>query len=264
MKQRRACCSSRRHFLASQALGIGGLALSWLMNEERLAAQTRPDLEKPVYDLTPKQTPSEPQARAMISLWMQGGPSHVDLCDPKPELARLDGKDIPAELPSEVGMPNNPTTKTVLAPPWKFRKHGESGMDWSQLLPHISEISDDITLIRSMYAPTANNHLQSTRAFQRADKSNRLGNSDRPSLGSWITYALGSEAQSLQSADRRNLQLDERRAAVDLSGDGHSAAGTADRQPRYSSVLEGGTARQRFETAATDESAPSGTVSGTQ
>lgn len=195
----------RRDFLAA-------LALSWLLNAEGLLAETKPMLEKPTYDLTQKQPHFEPQATAMISLWMQGGPSHVDLCDPKPELEKLDGKDLPSELPEEVGMANNPTTKTVMASPWKFKKHGQCGMEWSELLPHIGEVSDDITLIRSMYAPTANNHIQATRAFQRADKSNRLGNSDRPSLGSWFTYALGSESQNLPAfvamSDAGSLPID--------------------------------------------------------
>jgi hypothetical protein len=94
-------------------------------------------------------------------------------------------------------MPNNPNTDTMLASPWKFKKHGQCGTELSELLPHLGEVVDDITLVRSMYAPTANNHIQASRAYQRADGSNRLGNSDRPSLGSWITYALGSESQNL-------------------------------------------------------------------
>ncbi|GIW80857.1 MAG: hypothetical protein KatS3mg105_2664 [Gemmatales bacterium] len=193
MPERGLCCS-RRHFLASQALGIGGLALSWLLNEERLGGEP-PRLEKPTFNLEPKPPHRQPRAKAMISLWMQGGPSHIDLCDPKPELAKLDGQKIPG------GLPLKGTYKQregrVMASPWKFKKFGQSGIEFSELLPHIGSIADDITLIRSMYAPTVNNHVQSIRAFQRADKSNRLGNSDRPSLGSWITYALGSESQNL-------------------------------------------------------------------
>ncbi len=196
-KRRDSIGCPRRHFLAAQSMGLGGLALSWMLKEEGIAGESRPELESPVFDLSGKAPQSDPQAKAMISLWMQGGPSHVDLCDPKPELDKLDGKDLPGELPEEVGMPNNPTTKTVMASPWEFRKYGESGMEWSELLPHIGGISDEMTLIRSMYAPTANNHFQATRAFQRADKSNRLGKSDRPSLGSWFTYALGADSRNL-------------------------------------------------------------------
>jgi hypothetical protein len=191
-------CGSRRHFLAAQALGMGSLALAWLLNEEGLLAESpKPDLQKPTFDLKRKAPHKAPQAKGMISLWMQGGPSHIDLCDPKPELDKLDGQEFPGEFDLMTGMPNNPNTKTVLPSPWKFQKHGQCGMELSELLPHLAEVVDEITLVRSMYAPTVNNHGQAIRAYQRADKSNRLGTSDRPSLGSWISYALGSESQDL-------------------------------------------------------------------
>src|SRR5436190_24157128 len=81
--------SSRRHFLAQQSIGIGSLALAWLLNQDELrAAPAKPALEKPTYDLKPKPTNKPAKARAMISIFMQGGPSHIDLFDPKPELAR--------------------------------------------------------------------------------------------------------------------------------------------------------------------------------
>ena len=92
-------CCSRRHFLASRALGVGGLALSWLLSQEGLLAETsRPELEKPTFDLTPKPPHHEPRARAMISLFMQGGPSHLDLLDPKPVMKRYDGQRFPGEI----------------------------------------------------------------------------------------------------------------------------------------------------------------------
>jgi hypothetical protein len=191
-------CSSRRHFLASQAMGIGGLALSWLLNEQGLLAETsRPDLEKPTFDLQPKPPHHEPRAKAMISLWMQGGPSHIDLCDPKPELDKLDGQNIPGGLKIESDMPNNPNSETVLGSSWKFKQQGQCGMELSELLPHLGDVVDDITLVRSMFAPTVNNHGQAIRAYLRADHSNRLGSSERPALASWITYALGAESQDL-------------------------------------------------------------------
>lgn len=211
--RRPAGCCSRRHYLASQAMSVGGLALSWLLAEAGSAADpAKPPLEKPVFDLKPKRPPFEPRAKAMISLWMQGGPSHIDLCDPKPELDELDGQNFPGGLNLKSDMANNPNTETILASPWKFKKHGQCGMELSELLPHLGDVVDDITLVRSMFAPTVNNHLQSIRTFQRADGSNRLGNSDRPSLGSWITYALGSESQDLPAfvalTDSGDLPID--------------------------------------------------------
>src|SRR6266700_619887 len=86
--------SSRRHFLAQQSVGIGSLALAWLLNQDELRAappkQTplKPTLEKPTYDLKPKPPQRPAKARAMISIFMQGGPSHIDLFDPKPELTK--------------------------------------------------------------------------------------------------------------------------------------------------------------------------------
>ncbi len=78
---------SRRHFLSQQAFGLGGLALSWLLREDAArATPPKPLLERPTFDLKPRSPAHEPQARAMISMFMQGGPSHIDLCDPKPEL----------------------------------------------------------------------------------------------------------------------------------------------------------------------------------
>jgi hypothetical protein len=194
-------------------MGIGGLALSWLLNQEELRAEPpKPELEKPTFDLKPKAPHHEPRASAMISLWMQGGPSHIDLCDPKPELTRLDGKRFPGGLKLQSDMPNNPNTETVLGSPWKFKKHGQCGMELSELLPHLGEVVDDLTLVRSMYSPTVNNHIQASRAYQRADGSDRLGNSDRPSLGSWIAYGLGSETQNLPAfvalTDHGDLPID--------------------------------------------------------
>jgi Protein of unknown function (DUF1501) len=91
--------SSRRHFLAQQSLGIGSVALAWLLNQDVLrAAPTKPNLEKPTYDLKPKMPPRPAQARAMISIFMQGGPSHIDLFDPKPELSKRNGQNFTGDI----------------------------------------------------------------------------------------------------------------------------------------------------------------------
>src|SRR5476649_1403475 len=93
------CPLTRRHFLATSAMGIGGVALAWLLNRDKLlSAPPRPELEPRRFDLTPKPTHHEPKARAMISLFMQGGPSHVDLFDPKPELTRLHMKSFTGDI----------------------------------------------------------------------------------------------------------------------------------------------------------------------
>src|ERR671914_396668 len=90
---------TRRHFLASNLMGIGGLALAWLLKEEGLlASPPRPEVQPRSYDLAPRPPHFAPRARAMISLFMQGGPSHIDLLDPKPVLAKYDGKPFPGEV----------------------------------------------------------------------------------------------------------------------------------------------------------------------
>src|SRR5262245_19520257 len=92
-------CCTRRHLLQGGAMGIGSLAAAWLLNRDGLlAAPPKPLLDDVVYDLTPKKPHFEPKARAMISIFLLGGPSQLDLFDHKPKLAALDGKDFPARL----------------------------------------------------------------------------------------------------------------------------------------------------------------------
>lgn len=181
--------SSRRHFLSSSSLGLGGVALTWMLNHEGLLAEPKkPPLEPVVYDTLPKQPHHEPRAKAMISLWMQGGPSHLDLFDPKPVLAKYDGQPFPGTIKYDNAAQ---ASSKVLASPWKFTPHGESGIEFSELLPHTASIADDITLIRSMHT-SVNNHGQSIQALN----TGRIL-SGRPTLGSWVTYGLGAETQNL-------------------------------------------------------------------
>jgi hypothetical protein len=180
---------SRRHFLLSQGISLGSVALAWLLDRTSArAAPEQPLLERPTYDLRPK-VPSKPaRARAMISLFMQGGPSHLDLFDPKPALLKRHGTTYTREL--QIDNAGEASSK-LFAGPWKFHKHGKSGMELSELLPHLGSIADEITLIRSMRT-TVNNHGQSINALN----TGRI-TAGRPVLGSWLTYALGSESDDL-------------------------------------------------------------------
>jgi hypothetical protein len=185
--------STRRHFLGANAMGLGGLALAWLLNEDKALAgngAVMPDLTRRTYDLKPRQPHNEPRARAMISMFMSGGPSHIDLFDPKPALARYDGSKFPGERikPDNAGG----ATSTVMASPFKFRKCGESGIELSELVPHLAEVADEITLIRSMNLLGISNHVGGLRAL-----NSGRGQGGRPSLGSWLTYGLGSESREL-------------------------------------------------------------------
>ena len=180
---------SRRQFLQRNALGLGSVALAWLLRQDRLLATPSDVPRNPVtFDLKPRPTLLVPRARAMISLFMHGGPSHVDLLDPKPELSRRSGEDYPGEVTFSFV---DRASKKLLGSPWAFRKYGASGMDVSELLPHFSEIVDDVCLIRSMHTDI-NGHEPSIWSMN-------TGRSQpgRPALGSWVTYALGSESQNL-------------------------------------------------------------------
>lgn len=181
---------SRRRFLSENALGVGAVALAWLLQEERLlATPTAIPKTPPHYDLKPKQPPLPARAKAMISLFMHGGPSHVDLTDPKPELQKRDGQDYPGEV---VYSFVNRASKKLQGSPWKFAAHGQCGTQISELLPHLASIVDEISLIRSMHTGH-NGHEVSIRYFH----SGLPAVTGRPTFGSWITYALGSEAQNL-------------------------------------------------------------------
>ena len=154
--------SSRRHFLAANAMGLGSVALAWLLNEDRLLGEpSQPDLKRPTFDLKPKPPQFKPRAKAMISLFMQGGPSHLDLFDPKPELEKYDGKKFPGDIKYDNAAQ---ASSTVLASPWKFKKYGQCGTEISELLPYQAEIVDDITLIRSTHTGV-DNHGQSLYAL---------------------------------------------------------------------------------------------------
>jgi hypothetical protein len=180
---------TRRHFLAASTAGLGGVALAWLLNEDRLLAEpARPDLAPRHFDLTPKPTHFPPRARAMISLFMQGGPSHIDLLDPKPALARYDGRPFPGTIRYDNAAE---ASAKVLASPWRFRRHGQSGTEISELLPHLAEVVDDITVVRSTHT-SVNNHVQSIHALN----TGRIL-AGRPVLGSWLTYGLGSATRDL-------------------------------------------------------------------
>ena len=180
---------SRRHFLQQQAFGLSGIALAWLMNEEGLlAAPPKPATQPLTYDLLPKPPSHPPQAKAMISMFMQGGPSHHDLFDPKPELQKRHMENFPGEIKYDNAAE---ASAKLFASPWKFSKHGQCGMELSELLPHLGGVADDICLIRSMRTGV-NNHGQSINAMN----TGRITDG-RPALGSWVTYALGSESQNL-------------------------------------------------------------------
>ncbi|MCP4742229.1 MAG: DUF1501 domain-containing protein, partial [Actinomycetales bacterium] len=181
---------NRRRFLRHNTMGIGGLALAWMLKRDKLLADAPADPRvRRSFDLASRRPHHAPKARAMISLFMHGGPSHMDLTDPKPELTRLDGKEYTGDVQYSFA---NEASRTLLGSPWKFKKHGQCGMEFSELLPYTAAIADDLCLIRSMH--TGHNGHEVSIRYMNAGVPAVLG---RPSLGAWLAYALGSETDEL-------------------------------------------------------------------
>lgn len=180
---------TRRQFLSRNAMGVGSVALAWLLREERLLGTPANIPRGPQsFDLRQRDPVRPARARAMISLFMHGGPSHIDLLDPKPELSRRSGEDYAGEVTFSFV---DRASKKLFGSPWKFRNYGESGTAVSELLPHFSKIVDDVTVIRSMHTDI-NGHEPSI-WFMNTGRAQP----GRPALGSWLTYGLGAESQSL-------------------------------------------------------------------
>lgn len=170
---------NRRQALQHFANGFGMLGLASLLAAEAKADQTNPLAVRP---------PHFPaKAKRVIFLFMSGGPSHVDLFDPKPKLAELNGKPLPFEKPKL----ERTKTGNLFASPYQFKKHGQSGIEISELFPQVASCADDLCVIRSMVADNINHNgacLQMNTGEQAFS---------RPSMGSWLLYGLGSENQSL-------------------------------------------------------------------
>ncbi len=197
----RACCgpngpdtrpASRREFLRRAGGGFGLLALTALLERDGLlAAEAVTNHQSLIANpLAPRPPHFAPRARNVIFLFMSGGPSHVDLFDPKPDLIRLAGQPIPESFGTFKTRRN--VSKNKLLPPLRpFRKHGQSGTEVSDLLPHIAEHVDDFCLLRGCHGDSVT-HPESVYLMNTG--SILMG---RPSLGAWATYGLGTENQNL-------------------------------------------------------------------
>jgi hypothetical protein len=178
---------SRREFCLRAGLGFGGLALSAMMASE--ANADFPSID-PLHPLAPRLPHIKPRAKSVIFLFMEGGPSHIDLFDPKPELTKRAGQPLPASF-GTVFTPMGVGGNKLMATRRKFAQEGQSGMWVSDWYPHIAKVVDDIALIRSCWADGVN-HVGSV--CQMNTGSILAG---RPSLGAWVTYGLGTENQDL-------------------------------------------------------------------
>lgn len=172
----------RRHMLAQSCFGFSGLAAA-LSAQQTVAAPPRPELIPTVWDMKPKRPAGEPQARAMISLFMQGGPSHIDLFDPKPELTRLHMQTYGGKIKYDNA---GEASSKLFGTPWRFRRYGECGMDLSEPASALGAVADEICMMRSMHTGV-NNHGESIKAMNTGRQL-----PGRPSLGAWLTFGLGS------------------------------------------------------------------------
>jgi hypothetical protein len=179
---------TRRWFFRECGVGLGALALAELLGESCQAAGDRPALPDP---MAPRRPHHAPKAKRVVFLFMAGAPSHLELFDLKPQLAKFDGTLPPAELIKGYRAAFiNPNSK-LLGPKFKFARHGRGGVELSELLPHLATVVDDIAIVKSM-ATDAFNHAPA-QIFMNTG-AQQFG---RPSFGSWVTYGLGSEARDL-------------------------------------------------------------------
>ena len=181
---------SRRSFFSQVGDGLQGVALATLLGNDLL----RPDSvlaagSRQVYDLKIQQPHFNPKAKAVIQLFMNGGPSQVDLLDPKPTLERFAGQPPGRDLASVVRAVRE--AGGLMPSPFKFAKRGQSGIEVSEVMPHLAKRVDDIAVIRSMFTPHFAHEsslfvMHSGRMFP-----------GRPSLGAWVVYGLGTENRNL-------------------------------------------------------------------
>ena len=165
----------RRSFLQASGHGFGAMALGSLLFDEEGKAATV--------------VPENPRVRRVISLFMSGGPSQMDLLDPKPGLEKERGKELPKSVRGEqriTTMTSVQKSLPVLPSPFKFGQHGQSGLELSELLPHWGEVADDLCVVRSMQTE-AINHDPAITFFQTGFQL-----AGRPSVGSWVSYGLGA------------------------------------------------------------------------
>jgi hypothetical protein len=168
---------SRRQLLCRTASGFGYLALASLLADSARGAAT-PSLPEPHFPA---------RAKRIIFLFMKGGPSHVDTFDPKPLLDRDHGKPLPFARPRVTFAP----TGNLLKSPWAFKQHGECGMPVSELFPHVARHVDDICFVHSLHGTNPAHGGATLKLHTGSD------NFVRPSMGSWVTYGLGSENHNL-------------------------------------------------------------------
>src|SRR5580658_8636393 len=178
---------SRRDFLFESCGGISGLGLAYLLNQDGLLAETDKDAcASPISGA--KKPHFEPRAKAVISLFMSGGVSHMDTFDPKPALNKYAGQPLEGKGDIIVRQGN---PGPLMPSPFTFKQYGQSGMDVSEIFPRLATKVDELALIRSVQGQS-NDHVQAH--YEMSTGMIRMG---FPSVGAWVSYGLGSENQNL-------------------------------------------------------------------
>lgn len=178
---------NRRQALMSGGLFGGGIALKSLLAGDQLVVNHQQ---------------STGTAKSIIFLFMSGGPSQVDTFDPKPDLARLGGQDVPASIASAVPQIKRAGLKNLLPSPWGFGRYGQSGLEISDLLPRLSEVADDLCVVRSM------THRNPVHGPGECVALTGTSTGERPSVGAWSMFGLGRESESLPSFIAMNIHND--------------------------------------------------------
>lgn len=186
MNQQLVNALHRREFLKNTGVGIGSIALTALLNEELNAAN-----KKASGPLAAKETHFPARAKNIIYLHMVGAPSQLDLFDYKPILKEHTGKECPKELIEGERFAFLGKKPKLMGTPFNFRKHGASGQEMSDVLPHLSQHADDIAIVKSLHTEEFNHGP--AQVFMMTG----FGRQGRPSIGSWLTYGLGSESRDL-------------------------------------------------------------------
>lgn len=178
---------TRRHFLKNCGMGLGSAALGHILNQGVSAAE----LQAPDNPLIPKVPHYAPKAKRVIYLHLTGSPPHLDMFDYKPELVKRTGQDCPDEFTKDKMFAFTSGTPKLMGTPRTFKQYGKSGMWMSDAIPHLHEVADELTIIKSMHTDQFN-HAPAELLLHTG-----FSQPGRPSFGSWTTYGLGSENQDL-------------------------------------------------------------------
>lgn len=183
--------NQRRQFLNTTASGLGMAALGSMLTDDGLMTSSTA-ADELVNPLSPRKPHFDPKAKACIFIFMAGAPSHLDLFDEKPTLKERHGEPLPPSMLEEVRFAFIKKDQALLqGSPYKFSKHGEAGMNLSELLPNLGSVADDLLLVRSLHTEQFNHHPGQL-MMQCGRETFGL-----PTMGSWLTYGLGSETQNL-------------------------------------------------------------------